>query len=454
MQVSYVKDDIAFRDYDDIVVVYNLKNGAIITLENVAADIWRYLSSGVHATVNSIAENIAEIYDCRFEDVVDDIAQFVDELYSSGIVQINGNYYITEGANPSTEDSSDLEGEIIQLMGKRGQLFSATLELTYACNEKCIHCYANYPENDSVHLTVTKAEYLRVIDELYELGCLHLSFTGGDPFMYSDFLDVYNYARDKGFVCDIYTNGLYIADHPSVLDDMTKRNPRVFYISLYGATAFTHDRVTTIEGSFEKTIAAIKSLTERKIPVVLNVMLLNTNYTEAQDIIELANTLGVQYRVGMSLIYKNDGSNQPMNYFINDKEKIKSVLKFINKNLYTFDQDVLNIQKGELICGAGSSSVSVSPEGKVYPCISLKVLLGDIHTETMDDIWNSDKRKQLVDSLRWENTTNCNQCDFYQYCPHCIGISEGETGDLFSCNTCDRMLAECICEMKGADEKE
>ena len=41
MQVSYVKDDIAFRDYDDIVVVYNLKNGAIITLENVAADIWR-----------------------------------------------------------------------------------------------------------------------------------------------------------------------------------------------------------------------------------------------------------------------------------------------------------------------------------------------------------------------------------------------------------------------------
>lgn len=67
--------------------------------------------------------------------------------------------------------------------------------------------------------------------------------------------------------------------------------PRAFYISLYGANQKIHDSVTTIEGSFEKTIRVVKKIKEHGVHVVLNVMLLKLNYLEIQDIIGLAKNM-------------------------------------------------------------------------------------------------------------------------------------------------------------------
>ena len=236
------------------------KNGTIITLEHVAADIWSFVFGLESTTDEAITNHIADTYDCEAADISDDINQFVEDLFDNGIVLIDDKYFEYCRAGSLSYESSDLEGELIQLMRSRGQLFSATFELTYACNEKCIHCYANYPEAMKVHTPVSLAEYKKIINELYDIGCMHLSLTGGDPFMNKDFLEIYCYAREKGFVCDIYTNGLYLADHADFFSEVICRNPRVFYISLYGANAETHDSVTKIKGSFEKTISLIKQL--------------------------------------------------------------------------------------------------------------------------------------------------------------------------------------------------
>lgn len=453
MNISFNPLDICSRSYNDFTILYDLKNRQILQLESVSADIWNFLTNQNNCTIDDIALFISDLYECSAVEIKDDIIDFIQMLYDSQIILLDGKYHQHDGTNslqPDTQisDNDDFEGQIISVLETQNQLYSATIEMTYACNEKCIHCYAHYPtaDNDSEHLS--SSQYKKFIDELYNMGAMHIAFTGGDPFMNQSFLDLFRYTRSKGFVTDIFTNGLWLSNHPDRLKEILSLRPRAFYISLYGASATTHDSITGIPGSFIKTIDTVSKIRNENIPVVLNVMLLAENYNELDGIIKLATNLNAEYRVSMSLIYRNDGSSAPMNHFIGDKDKIKDVLRTIRSKVYSIDKSISTTQTdSEFMCGAGVTSICLSPDGTVYPCVSLKTPLGNINSNSVSDIWEGSARIEIINSLKWTNTKQCKSCPHKSACPHCAGMSQAETGDIFSCNTCDRIIAECISEL-------
>lgn len=448
--ISFCNQDISSREYNEFTVLYDLRNKMILKLESVAADIWHYIYENNNVTFQEIVDYIVSIYDCDGEAVADDVEAFLEDLFSSGIIMIDNKYVdVIEEADidiSTQKEIDDFEGIIIQELQEQNQLYSVTFEMTYACNERCVHCYAHDDSSNMVTERIPAEKYKEVLDQLYDMKCMHIAFTGGDPFMYKDFLDVYRYARKKGFVCDLFTNALYLENHKSVMDEIITSRPRALYISLYGSNPTTHDSVTRVKGSFDKTISAVRELKAAGISVVFNVMIMTTNHHELDEIISLANKLGAEYRVSMSLIYTNAGSDSPMNYFVNDKMVIKRVLGTVRQNMYSFDVAIDDIEPGEYMCSAGVTSLSIAPDGTVYPCISLKNPLGNIQENTIDEVWKSHKRVEVMDSLRWENTKECKMCKYQLSCPHCPGISQAETGDCFSCNTCDRIIAECLAE--------
>ena len=155
------------------------------------------------------------------------------------------------------------------------------------------------------------------------------------------------------------------------------------------------------------------------------------------------------YKAGDKCHYQhNTGSDSPMTYFVEDKDAIKKALSIEKERFYSIDQRLgTENEKGVFFCNAGRSSLDVSPDGTVYPCVSLKYPLGNIFEKTISEIWNSDKRTELLTRLSWDNAVKCRECKYVDKCPHCIGISQLETGDMFSCNTCDKVLAECLYEI-------
>ncbi len=455
MMIGFDKIDISYRDYEDFIVIYNFRTKEIVRLEDVAADVWRVISEKDETDIDSIAKRISEIYDCEPSQVYSDMHDFIAELYHNGLVKVDGVY--SQEKSKGTEQIAkkndvDYEGKLIQEMQERDKLYSVTFEMTYSCNERCIHCYANYPEESDTAKVISVSKYKEILDELYEMNCLHVAFTGGDPFMYKGFMEVFSYARSKGFVCDIYTNAQYLSDHDDVMDSILKQRPRAFYISLYGSTSKVHDGVTAVQGSFEKTIKTINKLKENNIPVVLNIMLLSVNSDDAEATINYAKSLGVEYRVGMSIIYKNNGDSSPMNYFINDKEIIKHIMKIGCENIYSIDVPLDELKQGDRICGAGCTALSFSPDGDIYPCISLKVRLGNVFKDSIKTVWDSNKRHNLRNALIWRNTVECMECKSQNECPHCVGISQQESGNMFACNTCDRLISECLYEIKHSKE--
>src|SRR3972149_2945650 len=108
-------------------------------------------------------------------------------------------------------------GEISQLVTKKYIPYSVILELTRKCNLNCQHCYAA-PERGRRELSFEDIKHL--IDELRELGTLFVSFTGGDPTVNPNFLNILRYASDRKMALQIFTNGLAITH--DVSNELTK----------------------------------------------------------------------------------------------------------------------------------------------------------------------------------------------------------------------------------------
>ena len=117
------------------------------------------------------------------------------------------------------------------------------VEVTYACNFGCRHCYLDPFRNNAQYAPefLPKETWLRILDELTEAGTMWLVFSGGDPFTRADFLDIYEHACGNGLLCKIYTNGALLNE--AVLDRLTACPPTRIEITLYGMSDQTYEQV-------------------------------------------------------------------------------------------------------------------------------------------------------------------------------------------------------------------
>lgn len=111
-------------------------------------------------------------------------------------------------------------------------------------------------EEDKQRLTF--GEIIRIIDRIYEAGCLWLTFSGGEPFLREDFLDIYTYARKKGFLISIFTNATLIT--PQIVDYLAKLPPYSIELTLNGISKQVYEQITQLPGSFTKAMEAIQLL--------------------------------------------------------------------------------------------------------------------------------------------------------------------------------------------------
>ena len=98
MDISINKKDICFRYYSEFAVVYDLRNQQILKLESVAADIMSFLFDKEASQIDEIVNHIVSIYECDGNDIYDDIIDFIQDLYDSGVILFNDNYANNAGS--------------------------------------------------------------------------------------------------------------------------------------------------------------------------------------------------------------------------------------------------------------------------------------------------------------------------------------------------------------------
>src|SRR5581483_3779715 len=101
---------------------------------------------------------------------------------------------------------------LLESMNRRalelGVPLSVQFDLTYRCNERCIHCYLDHDD----HGEMTTAEIKGVLRQLADAGVFFLTLSGGEVLVRRDFFQIVEYARSLFFNVKVKTNGVLIHD--------------------------------------------------------------------------------------------------------------------------------------------------------------------------------------------------------------------------------------------------
>ena len=166
-----------------------------------------------------------------------------------------------------------------------------SLIMTWECNLRCHHCRPYLPQNGTLSFDAVK-NHLNI---LAHKGSLFLHFTGGEPLVHKDFWKIASYASQRNFALILHTNGTLIT--PEVGEKLKNLNFIQVSLTVLGGEARTHDCITGVKGSFEKTISALKILKEMSMDVVLTTTKLNENQDEIPGIKKLAKNYGAAFKI-------------------------------------------------------------------------------------------------------------------------------------------------------------
>src|SRR2546423_2222459 len=180
--------------------------------------------------------------------------------------------------------------------GQRAPL-EAAIEVTRRCPLECLHCYNNLPmgDLDARRREMSKEEHFQLLDELAQMGTFWLLYTGGEIFARKDFLEIYTYAKKKGFLITLFTNGTIITQE--IADYLEEWPPFAIEITLYGRTRETYEALTAVSGSYDRCLRRIRLLRERGLPLKLKTVATSVNKHEVLAMKHFAEEeLGVEFK--------------------------------------------------------------------------------------------------------------------------------------------------------------
>lgn len=310
------------------------------------------------------------------------------------------------------------------LIGKRYPLI-ASIELTERCNLACVHCYINQtPHDTSVQKKeLSTVQWLGIIDQIADAGCLFLLLTGGEPLLRRDFKEIFLHTRKRGMIVSLFSNATMIT--PELADFLADYNLHSLEVSLYGATPGTYEKVTGIPGSFERCLRGIELMLDRGIETSLKTVLITSNFHELHMMKELAEGLGVNYRYDGLLWPRLDGEKDVLKYQIPQDDLLE--LDFEDPDRASAWMEVSNQFEGQLTrsenvfsCGAGYRSFHIDSYGHMSPCMMLRDPKFNLLDMGFLTAWGElGKIRQLKRELR----TECEACSINALCLQCPGWS-------------------------------
>jgi radical SAM protein with 4Fe4S-binding SPASM domain len=281
---------------------------------------------------------------------------------------------------------------------------------------------------------LTYEEHCRIVDEITEAGCLWLLYTGGEIFARRDFLDIYTYAKQKGLIITLFTNGTLIT--PRVADYLVQWRPFSIEITLYGYTAETYERLTGIPGSYQRCLRGIRLLRERGLPLKLKTVAVTTNKHEVWDMKRLAEEeLGLEFKFDAMINPRIDCSQSPLAVRLRPQEIVeldlqdpKRVAEW-KRFAAQFNGPVHSAGHREEMyhCGGGINSFAIDPQGKMSICVLSHVDTYDLRAGNFREAWESFLLK--VRQKKSTRLTKCTDCAIKALCGMCPANGELESND-------------------------
>ncbi len=297
-------------------------------------------------------------------------------------------------------------------------------DLTWRCDHSCVHCYL--VDRQQEELTLSEAN--GVLDQLADAGVFSILFSGGDPFLRPDAMDILRGARDRAFDVRINTHGNFIDD--ALADRLAQEVlPASVGISVYSIDPTEHDNVTRIPGSHAKSVAAVRRLVDRGINVRMKSPLMAQNRFGYHRVGELAEEIGADWSIDPNIIPDDESDFGLCGINAHSTERILANMWANQHASLPAVADFATRPAKAPTCGAGTISAHITPDGRLTPCVTWREDIGSLRTHSFAELWESEIAQRVRRVSRASYLQDCGGCGFQGSCSYCPGISHAETGD-------------------------
>lgn len=330
-------------------------------------------------------------------------------------------------------DLDEEEQEFVGLLKNQGLILTsiktATWFLTLRCSLNCVHCYQNLQNREKpLTWTDTKLILTRLID--WRVG--HLAFSGGDIFLYDNLFRLLHEIEKNApeISVSLLTSGYLLGNNTKAQKELKQfRHWKPFVqLSVYSHQAGIHDEITGVKGSFDKTVGSICFLQSIKIPLLVNVVLMQKNFAGRHQLINF-----LENRLKIS----RDSINFDTTLFPyvgqSEKEVTRYALSASQLKVLLREEDFAALPVKYLMttpyCTGARSRMAVSPSGDLYPCNMVQRKLGNVLTTSIQTILD---QSRLANDFRKYQNSSCLKCQT-KFCKRCQAFTKRQDFDRIYC---------------------
>lgn len=287
------------------------------------------------------------------------------------------------------------------------------MDLTNRCQLKCDFCTFKYIKDRS---DIPRNSAICALFEMSRMGVKAVNFTGGgEPTLHKDFNLILLYAKDFGLDIGLFTNGYNVSLSTA---DTILQTCRWVRVSVDTHDGKTSKEIKGVANSFRNAIKSINLLICRKeyigsdTDIGVGYVITPKNYMHIEDFVEELSrekipekVRYIQFKPMIDNLFEDSHIEST---WWNDevKPRLDRVMtKYPNVviNLYKFNDLVSDIEREYDICYGHNFSPCIGATGDVWVCTHLRDIdgfsLGNINTQSFKEIWNSEKRKEVIKKI-------------------------------------------------------
>jgi radical SAM protein with 4Fe4S-binding SPASM domain len=310
---------------------------------------------------------------------------------------------------------------------------SVHLQLNNVCNLRCPSCYVGLSEEDVGALSLERIQTL--IDEWSEMGVFQLALGGGEPLMSPNMALVARYARARGIIPNVTTNGRLITE--KLIAEVAEQ--------LGELRMSLNDAVTVHSAQLEEKAGLLRA---RNVRFGFNLIVTRQNLNRLPELLRWSCDQGA---ATVNLIRPKPAPGNEQWYGHNalsagDSARLAAMLSQLEplflKTSLTVDcafsflfygwPSHKSRSHGVAGCAMGERFVTVKWNGDVYPCSHLhgeEFNAGNVKHKTFREIWEA---APVLTQIRRELAQvegHCGGCRHNAFCKGCRAVMQQQTGN-------------------------
>ncbi|KNF07571.1 hypothetical protein CLPU_15c00650 [Gottschalkia purinilytica] len=294
---------------------------------------------------------------------------------------------------------------------KASKVSTLYLVLTDKCNSKCLYCFRDINNSSDC---LSKDDIKKVITSFKNISDDNpdIVYTGGEPCLFSDLMEIASYAKQIGIKNTLQTNGLLISqENISSYADLFD----TVQMSLDSTNEEMNDWLRGKKGHYKAVSNAVDLLLKHNVKVRLAATVTKKNFYDILNI----NKEFPEVKFQFTPMLKIGKGKEVASMAFTPEEFIEHITNLPEKDNILLTDNIYKIGTKAQICGAGTSVLSISSDGNVYPCQMLHhddFSCGNIKNDSLENIYNTSKIINEFRNLEVDGVYGCKDCDIRYIC--------------------------------------